>query len=210
MMFHSAEPCRIVSGAFVLEGRFSAGQRGAAVVAPPHPLAGGTIDNPVVAATAAALAQASMATLAFNYRGVEGSTGHATDSLPAAVEDYTSALAELASRCSGPYYAAGYSFGAGTALLTARTVAELAGVILVAPPLGMLHAEDMRAFTGRVLVVVGDADEYAPLPELRATLVERPDAELVVLAGADHFFHFGGLSQLTREIARRLGAWTAG
>lgn len=206
------QPCRVrvdaAAGAqFVLEARYVPGSAGAAVVAPPHPLYGGTIDNPVVGATLAGLQEASVATLAFNYRGVEDSDGVASDSIEAAVGDYTAALAEVASRTPGPYYAAGYSFGAGTALLAVRDDPRVAGLVLIAPPVGMLHAEDLRAFRGSLLVVVGEADDYAPLGELTATLKARPEAALVVMPGADHFFHFGGLAELGQIVATHVRGW---
>jgi alpha/beta superfamily hydrolase len=190
-----------------LDGRYVAGSTGGAVVAPPHPLYGGSFDNPVVVAMAAGLRQASIATLAFNYRGVEHSDGTATDSLEAAVNDYAATLTELALRTPGPYFAAGYSFGAGVALLTARDDPRVTGVVLVAPPVRLLRSDDLRAFAGRVMVVVGDDDEYASLPELAAILAARPDVALTVIQGADHFFHFGGLAQLDQQIAAQVRAW---
>jgi uncharacterized protein len=195
------------TAAVVLEARYVPGSAGAAVVAPPHPLYGGTIDNPVVAATLAGFQEASLATLAFNYRGVERSDGVASDSIEAAVGDYSAALVELASRTPGPYFAAGYSFGAGSALLAVRDDPRVAGLVLVAPPVGMLHAEDLRVFQGAVLVVVGDADDYAPLGELTEILKARPSAKLVVLPGADHFFHFGGLAEISQLVATHVRSW---
>jgi alpha/beta superfamily hydrolase len=191
----------------VLEAHYAPGSSGAAVVAPPHPLYGGSFDNPVVVATAAGLRQASLATLMFNYRGVELSDGTATDSLEAAVDDYAASLTELSTRTPGPYFAAGYSFGAGVALLTARDDPRVTGVVLVAPPVRLLRSDDLCAFAGTVMVVVGDDDEYAPLPELAAILAARPDAALTVIPGADHFFHFGGLGQLAQHITAQVRAW---
>jgi alpha/beta superfamily hydrolase len=208
MMPVVVEACRIaLAGGATLEARFSPGSAAGAVVASPHPLYGGSIDNPVVMATVAGLQGAGVASMAFNYRGIDRSEGTATDSLEAAVTDYTAAFHELRARTAGPYFAAGYSFGAGTALLMARDTAEIAGVVLVAPPLRMLHAEDLRAFAGRVCVVLGDDDEYAPVSELSALLAARPDATLTLIPGADHFFHFGGLSQLAQHIAAQVRGW---
>jgi alpha/beta superfamily hydrolase len=194
-------------GTCQLEARYSAGVAAGAVMAPPHPLYGGTIDNTVVAAGLAGLSEAGVATLAFNFRGIERSSGEANDSLELAVNDYRAALAELMSRVSGPYVAAGYSFGAGTALLAARDEENIVGVVLLAPPLGMLQAHDLSAFRGKLLVIVGDDDEYAPEQELRARLAVRPDAVLSVIAGADHFFHFGGLSEIQRLVAAGVASW---
>ena len=210
MMRVTAEACRVAaSGGPTLDARYTVGTSiaAAAVVAAPHPLYGGSIDNPVVLATIAGLNESSIATLAFNYRGIGQSEGSPTDSLEAAVDDYNAALGELTSRAPRPYFAAGYSFGAGTALLAARDDARVAAVVLVAPPVRLLSAADLRAFAGRIFVVVGDDDEYAPVAELSALLAVRPDATLSLISGADHFFHFGGLSQLAQLIASHVRSW---
>lgn len=195
--------------ALALEARYVRGDGAGpgAVIAPPHPLYGGTLSNPVVTVTADGLQRAGVATLAFNYRGAGTSDGELTDNLDAAVSDYGAALGELRARAGGPYIAAGYSFGAGSALLTCRDDAHVLGVVLIAPPIGMLRAEDLAAFRGRVLVVIGDDDEYSPLPELTARLAVRPDAVLDVIAGADHFFHFGGLSAIGARVAQHVRTW---
>jgi alpha/beta superfamily hydrolase len=213
MMIPPAKACRVRvdsvrAGALDLEARFGEGARGGAVVAAPHPLYGGTLDNPVVLATADALRKNGMAALSFNYRGVERSEGTATDDLESAVEDYRAAFDALRARApDGPYVAAGYSFGAGAALLMARDEPAVAGVVLVAPPVGMLRQDDLRAFAGRVLVVVGDDDEYAPLDELKDALAVRPDATLSVIVDEGHFFHFGGLAELGRQVAAGVAGW---
>ena len=191
-----------------LEARFArVGAGPGAVVAPPHPMYGGTLGNPVVTATAEGLQRCGIATLLFNYRGIQGSEGEVTDELAAAVSDYRAAFGELRSRATGPHIAAGYSFGAGTALLSSCDDADVLGVVLIAPPVGMLRAEDLEAFRGRVLVLVGDDDDYAPLPELKARLAARSDAVLDVIAGADHFFHFGGLSAISARVAQHVRSW---
>lgn len=208
------QPCTIrvppgpESSALSLEARFIAAGAGAgAVVAPPHPAYGGTMSNSVVSATADGLQRAGIASLLFNYRGTEASEGELTDSLEAAAGDYQAALSTLRARCAGPHLAAGYSFGAGTALASCRDDAQLKGAVLIAPPVGMLREDDLRAFAGRILVIVGDDDDYAPLPELTARLAARPDAVLEVMPGADHFFHFGGLAALSALVARHVRDW---
>jgi len=178
-----------------------------AVVAPPHPVYGGTLSNPVVARVREGFHAAGWSTLAFNYRGTEASEGEVTDSLEAAVEDYLTAARELRARVAGPYVYAGYSFGAGTALLAAQADAAATGLVLVAPPIGMLREADLTALRGHLLVVVGDDDAYAPLDALRQRLAVRSDCVLTVLPGVDHFFHFGGLAQLSTQIAMHVQDW---
>ena len=187
--------------------RLPAAQGGGAVVAPPHPLYGGTFHNPVVISIADGLARADVSPLTFNWRGTEGSDGAKTDSLEAAVADYLAAFEALASSGASPLYAAGYSFGAATALLAAREDSRIAGVIMLAPPVGMLQEVDLRAAPSKLLVVAGSDDEFAPLSELEAKLAARSDAVLEVISGADHFFHFGGLSEIAGRISAQLAKW---
>lgn len=176
----------------------------AAVVAPPHPLAGGTLSNPVVIALADSLNAWGLTSLSFNYRGTEASEGTATDSVEAAVEDYRAAAYALRARCAGPYVYAGYSFGAATALLAARDQAEIAALVLLAPPLGMLLSEDLAALTCPIVLLCGDDDDYAPLPALEARVSGQAHVSLDVIVGADHFFHYGGLSILQERIQTHL------
>ena len=58
----------------VLEGVWQNGDRGA-VVAPPHPLYGGSFDNPVVNEIAYALHRLGQASLRVHWRGVGASPG---------------------------------------------------------------------------------------------------------------------------------------
>src|SRR6476469_9031762 len=107
-----AVPAAGSSAPLSLEAMFDAGQRGAAVIAPPHPLYGGRFDNPVVIALADGLRAAALATLCFNFRGVGGSSGHANGTAADADADYGAAVDHLMRKQHGPYVAAGYSFGA--------------------------------------------------------------------------------------------------
>lgn len=214
MMGLAWESCQVVvpPGAgqpgLKLEARRSpAAAGGSAVVAPPHPLYGGTFHNPVVIGLAEGLARAGVATLTFNWRGTEASEGSKTDSLEAAVADYRAALASDALHKGARVFAAGYSFGAATALLAAREEPRVEGVIMLAPPIGMLRAEDLIAAPGRVLVIVGSDDEFAPLPALEEALAVRADVTLDVIAGADHFFHFGGLHEIAERVVTHVSGW---
>ncbi len=190
------------------------GESAGAVIAPPHPLYGGTFHNPVVICIADGLARAGIVPWAFNWRGTEGSEGSKTDSLEAAVADYLAAVSALAdfgalaiSGAQPPLYAAGYSFGAATALLAARQDPRIEGVILLAPPAGMLQSADLEAAPSRLLVIVGDDDEYAPIAAIEAKLAARTDAVLDVIPGADHFFHFGGMQDIAGRVAAHVQGW---
>ena len=201
--------CELPVSDLWLEGWFTppAAESGpGAVVAPPHPVYGGLLTNPVVTAATDGFAEVGAAAMAFNYRGTGASQGRVTDDAGAAVEDYTAALDALAERVPGPYLAAGYSFGSRAALAVASADPRVRGAVLVAPPVDMIGAADFAAFAGPLLVIVGDRDAYAPLDRLRAALAARPDARLEVIEGADHFFG-SGTSAISTHVAATVAGW---
>jgi len=195
------------SSPLALEGLYLAGEdgdAGGAVIAPPHPLYGGSMESPVVGEVAHACARAGLATLRFNWRGVGASAGETSGEAAIADEDYAAALEHLAESVAGPLVACGYSFGAATALRAAARAPRVRRAILVAPPPALLAAGAFAA-PRRTLVLVGDADGFAPSAELEALLAEAPGAALHVVAGADHFFG-SGLAEIGRVAAQWLGA----
>jgi alpha/beta superfamily hydrolase len=172
-------------------------QAGYAVIAAPHPLYGGSLDNPVVQALAAGFEARGVGTLCFNYRGVGHSAGSASDSVPRAAEDYARVLAwaraQLAGS-SGPLYAAGYSFGAISAIACAladdpRASPPLRALVLVAPPLGMLADVDLVRARCASWVLVGGSDAFLPLAAAREHIARIPSCRLVE-NDADHFFAY--------------------
>ena len=83
--------------------------QGLAVVAHPHPLFGGTMDNKVVQTLARACAAAGWDCLRFNFRGVGASEG-VYDEGRGETEDVLALVAQLAA--DRPLVLAGFSFGA--------------------------------------------------------------------------------------------------
>ena len=177
-----------------LELSFSSSKGRAAVVAPPHPLYGGHMDNPVVTTVATALERCGYAPLRFNWRGVGESSGRPSGRIEDAVEDYRTAVAEARRRAGSPrtpVLAAGYSFGAIAALVAALT--DEAGVerfVLVAPPVQMLDAVDVASVDVPLQVIVGQRDQYADMNALADALAAAREARLDVIPDADHFFGF--------------------
>lgn len=172
-----------------LEGRLvdepGAQPDGLALIAPPHPLYGGSIDNPVVRALEGAYQAAQRATLSFNFRGIGASDGAPSGDLALACKDYLAAARALPERT--PRWLAGYSFGSCAALM-AGVELESEHVLLIAPPLGLLDPGLLRAYCGRVAVLVGEDDDYCPLDELRVLLARAGNGSVSVLEGGDHFF----------------------
>jgi len=171
---------------------------GGGVVAPPHPLMGGSMAHPVVHEIAYALHRRGVPSLRFDWCGVGGSSGCATDSLDVALQDFEAAFEHMAKTVDGAVLAAGYSFGAVVALRAALRQRPIRGVLMVAPPVRMLADLDLSAWQGPLLIVVGSRDPWAPAEDLFAQVRDLPAAELRVIDGADHFFgeSLGSLSEV--------------
>ncbi|MCL4503053.1 MAG: alpha/beta fold hydrolase [Deltaproteobacteria bacterium] len=185
-----------------LEGRFLPGAQGPGVVIThPHPLFGGSMDNNVVWTAERAFASRGFATLCFNFRGVNRSTGTYGQG-EAEVADVAAALEFLKERTPGPHYLAGYSFGAfvvGRALLQGL---EAEGAVLISPPVAFMEMAWLPETPRLRLIVAGDRDEIAPFLDLRQMMADIA-LPIIVIAGADHFY--GGkedkLFQVLREFA---------
>ena len=191
-----------------LEGVFVPGEDAAApgaVIAPPHPLYGGSMDSPVLEEVAWALRRAGWASLRFNWRGVGTSGGAQSGEAQEADADYAAALEHLEETVSGPLIGAGYSFGAATAVRVAAPHPRVRRMVLVAPPPALLDAAALENFSGSVLILTGTHDEFAPSEALDALVSGRPRRQLHVIADADHFFGVG-LAEVDRSISNWLGA----
>ena len=185
--------------------------RGVAVVAHPHPLFGGTMDNKVVQTLARALVQCGWRTLRFNFRGV-GATEGVYDEGRGELQDLLAVIADgVQGAADQPLALAGFSFGsfvtshAVQALGAERAPQQLvlvgtaASRFTVAPIAPELHA--------RTLVVHGEADDTVPLADVMNWA--RPQSlPVTVVPGGGHFFH-GQLPLLRGLVVRHLLAQTA-
>ena len=154
--------------------------RGAALIAHPHPLFGGTLDNKVVQTLARAFVDLGYETWRPNFRGV-GETQGTHDEGRGELED----LAAVAGRFSSSRIVlAGFSFGAAlVGQLSQRIKPER--MALVGLGVTRLPVPDVPADT---LVIHGENDETVPL----AAVLDwaRPqELPVVLVPGADHFFH---------------------
>jgi uncharacterized protein len=173
-----------------------------AVVGHPHPLFGGAMDNKVVTTVARAFTDAGAAPFRFNFRGVGKSEGK-HDEGRGETDDFLEVAAHAA-RAVGelPLWMAGFSFGGGVAL-RASGRADFRHLVLVAPAfrrltghgLGQAPAPDDPALgspgrhtAANTIVVHGDRDETTPLADSFGWSEPR-DIPVLVVPGADHFFH---------------------
>lgn len=180
---------------------------GAAVVCHPHPLHEGTMRNTVVYRVARALRAAGLATLRFNFRGVEGSEGE-HDGQGAEESDVSAALDLLAERHPGePLWAAGYSFGARTVCGLAVHDRRIRRLVLVAFPITAYDCACIEEVAQPGLLVFGSGDPFGTLTELAQQFPRLPERlELDEITGADHFFRGRTpiLEEKIREYAQRM------
>jgi alpha/beta superfamily hydrolase len=169
-------------------------RRGIALVAHPHPLYGGTLDNKVVQTLAKAFVTLGYCALRLNFRGVGDSDG-VFDEGRGEVEDFL-ALAGYGRKTygGGELAIGGFSFGGYVAAAAAAKL-EPAHLVLAAPAVGRFPVGAVPAST---LVVHGEEDDVVPLKDVLDWA--RPQAlPVVVFPGAGHFFH-GGLVALQRLV----------
>jgi alpha/beta superfamily hydrolase len=171
---------------------------GAVVVCHPHPLHGGTMHNKVAHTLARAFVRMGFAALRFNFRGTGGSAGK-FDEGDGELDDALAAIAWLRARFAvGPHWLAGFSFGAAIAIRAAIS-ARPHGLITVAPAVARFAAGLESQPECPWLIVQGDQDELVDVEATTAWVRQLlPGPELVVMAGAEHFFH-GRLLEL-REL----------
>jgi alpha/beta superfamily hydrolase len=194
------------SDGVTLEARLGAPPtpHGGVVMCHPHPLYGGDMDNPVVVRLVEVCSDLGLATIRFNFRGTGQSTGvHGRGADEQ--HDVEAARTRLASLVGSgrPLVLAGYSFGAAVVADVASGHAELAGVVLVAPPLARLDPKrltGLERFGEHLLVIAGSKDEICPAEGLARLRETTPRATFHVIDGANHFF-FGKLYPLGEALA---------
>ena len=159
------------------------------VLCHPHPQYGGNMHDAVVGTVESVAQRAGFATLKFNFRGVGGSAGR-YDNGVGEVDDVLAAVAWLRERTgAASIWLAGYSFGSNVVWRSIERAGDLAGLLLIAPPVGMMDFSARPAAAVSATVIAGDADDYVDLDELgRWSGAVTPPARIDVIAGANHFF----------------------
>ncbi len=162
-----------------------AAPRGVALVAHPHPLFGGTLDNKVAQTLARAFVELGYTAWRPNFRGVGASEG-SHDEGRGEIDDLAAVIAHA--KGEKPVLA-GFSFGAAIqAKLAQRLVKEgnpPSRMVLVGLAVKHLEPPPVPADT---IVIHGEDDTTVPLVDVLAWA--RPqDLPVTVVPGADHFFH---------------------
>ena len=158
--------------------------RGAALIAHPHPLYGGTLDNKVVQTLARTFVELGYVALRPNFRGVGASEG-VHDEGRGETEDLLRVAAHVKEAFGdSPLVLAGFSFGAAVQTQVAQRVSPHR-VVLVAVAVGRFPSETVP---GDSIVIHGERDETVPLAKV-FDWARPQELPVVVIPGADHFFH---------------------
>lgn len=176
---------------------------GTAVIAHPHPLFGGTMDNKVVQTLARAFVQCGWTAIRFNFRGVGSSEGQ-YDEGRGELQDLLAAVQQLAAE--GPLALGGFSFGAfvtSQALQELWAAREVKQIVLVGVATARFQVPALPPEAHeRTLVIHGEVDDTVPL----ASVLDwaRPQSlPVTVVPGVEHFFH-GQLPLLRNLVVRHL------
>ena len=209
-MNSSTERLRLNGGAGAIEALLDRPAEGAApigtaVIAHPHPLFGGTMDNKVVQTLARAFVGCGWTALRFNFRGVGASEG-VHDEGRGECEDLLAVVAQSAA--DGPLAIAGFSFGAfvaSNALARLWSEREIRQVVLVGTAASRFAVSTLPPESHeRTLVVHGEQDDTVPLSAVMDWA--RPQSlPVTVVPGGGHFFH-GQLPLLKNLVTRHLRA----
>ncbi len=164
--------------------------RGIALVAHPHPLFGGTLDNKVAQTLAKTFTELGYVALRPNFRGVGGTAGE-HDHGEGETDDLVAVLGYARERFGdGAPVLAGFSFGAFVQTRVAQQVTP-ERVVLVGVADGLVTGGRSYA-AGQVpadtIVIHGEHDETVPLENVLKWA--RPqELPVIVMPNADHFFH---------------------
>ncbi|MFB0936236.1 MAG: alpha/beta hydrolase [Propionivibrio sp.] len=208
----SEQTLRITGRAGTIETKVESSPepRGIALVCHPHPLFGGTSENKVVHTLASTFIRLGYAALRPDFRGVGGSEGlhddgrGETDDMLLVLDEARHIFGEI------PVVLAGFSFGAYVQTRVAESLVDSGQpaqrLVLVGTAAG--HVEGARQYSTRTvpkdtLVIHGSADTTVPLANVLAW-AQPLDLPVVVIPGADHFFH--RRLHLIRDIILR--AWS--
>ncbi|MGN6650211.1 alpha/beta hydrolase [Trinickia sp.] len=165
--------------------------RGIALVAHPHPLFGGSMDNKVAVTLARTLVQLGYVTYRSNFRGV-GQTEGQYDEGVGEREDLLALLGHMRAQAgqeSLPLVLAGFSFGTAVISHVARRLAERGQSIERMVFVGTAASRfEVAAVPENTLVIHGEQDETVPIGSVYDWA--RPqELPVIVIPGAEHFLH---------------------
>ncbi len=166
---------------------------GLALVAHPHPLYGGTLDNKVVQTLAKTFTELGCIALRPNFRGV-GASGGEHDQGNGETDDMESVAAYARERFAGQtLLLAGFSFGCHVQMRLAKRLRPgcIRRLVLVAPATGKVSGDRVYAaeeVPPDSIIIHGEQDQTVPLANV-FDWARPQNLPITVIPGADHFFH---------------------
>jgi alpha/beta superfamily hydrolase len=182
--------------------------KGTAIVAHPHPLYGGDMNNKVVQTMAKAFMAAGWRAIRFNFRGVGASGGTYAEGI-GETQDLLAVISEYAAL--GHFCLGGFSFGTftvshalqGLAASGRDLDADVQRLVLVGAAAGRFDLAPIAPeLHNRTFVVHGESDDTVPLSAVMDWARPQTLPVTVVPAGS-HFFH-GQLPLLKNLVLRHL------
>lgn len=165
--------------------------RGIALVAHPHPLFGGSMDNKVAVTLARTLVQLGYVTYRSNFRGV-GQTEGQFDEGVGERDDLLALLGHMRGQpehASMPLVLAGFSFGTAVVSHVARTLAEQGESVERMVFVGTAASRfEIATVPENTLVIHGEQDETVPIGSV-FDWARPQELPVVVIPGAEHFLH---------------------
>jgi uncharacterized protein len=165
--------------------------RGIALVAHPHPLFGGTMDNKVAQTLARTFVQLGYITYRSNFRGV-GQTQGEHDEGRGERDDLLAVIAHMraqAGQAEVPLALAGFSFGTFVLSHVAKHLRESGQEIERMVFVGTAASNwDVAPVPDNTLLIHGEVDDTVPIAAVYDWA--RPqELPVVVIPGGEHFFH---------------------
>lgn len=162
---------------------------GFALVAHPHPLFGGTMDNKVVHTLTRSFVALGYASVRMNFRGV-GKSGGAYDEGRGETDDMARLLAWAQEKYPGlPFALAGFSFGTFVQTQLQKRLEQTGTpaerLVLVGSAPGKWPLPTVPQDT---IVIHGELDDTIPLQHV-FDWARPQDLPVIVIPGSDHFFN---------------------
>lgn len=163
--------------------------RGIALIAHPHPLFAGTMDNKVVQTLARAFVALGYVCARMNFRGVGQSEG-VHDAGVGETDDMALLYEHMTAQYPGlPVALSGFSFGTFVQSQLQRRLTDegrpAERLVLVGCAAGKWDLAEVPADT---IVIHGENDDTIPLSDV-LDWARPQDLPVIVIPGADHFFH---------------------
>jgi len=174
---------------------------GIAIIAHPHPLYQGNMDNKVVYITNKALIEKGFNTAKFNFRGVGASEGKYAEGV-GEISDVL-AVTRFVQENYGEtlnhslLVLAGFSFGGAIQAFAAQQL-NPHKLILIAPSVARMNTPQVVDHAKATLIIHGDHDDIVPLQSV-VDWASPQGIPVTIIPEAEHFFH-GKLTILKQTI----------